>query len=55
MNDTKIEYVILEMKPNDDAEEMSDRLSQYGKLGFRPLQPVLQGDYVIYTLYLETR
>ena len=53
MTDTKYEYVILEMGPNHEAEDIANRLNAFGQLGFKALPPVPQGDFVIYTLYLE--
>jgi hypothetical protein len=55
MTEPTYEYVVLEMKPNEDPEDMAVRLNRYGVLGFKPLPPVLQGDYVIFTLYREAQ
>lgn len=55
MTDPTYEYAVLEMKPHEDTEDMADRLNRYGALGFKPLPPVLQGDFIIFTLYREAQ
>lgn len=49
----RYDYAIVTMGPDDDPDQVATQLNNHGAHGYQLLQPVTQGERVVYTLVLR--